>query len=335
MTTPEALRALERDLEELKELTEAEGFNLFHALGITTRELSYSNFIEYLLNSFPRLRRRLLDWAFDATTIIDPEKIDVARERHSIDLLLLGKNGKGCIVIENKIDAGEGDQQLARYRQIVDETYPDHHPKVGIFLTPDGRAPTSDIQERSPDDWLYKPLSYSQFAKWIRAEVIDVNVAADVPQNAEVLVAQHVVDSIERFIVSDSEVARKARQIYEEHRQAIETVLLHTDPHESVLGVVKKVLAAEGIQTTADRNNGLNAVVEGASGAPVQVDIRSYENGRRLTMKRKDDGRSESHPVNSDDVESWFRGVWSQFKKKTLEGALISPSKSQVVEPDG
>ena len=79
----------------------------------------------------------------------------VARSHHGtagrLDVLaegqLAGNEGERSwvLVIEGKIDAGEGEDQLARYDEWVDRRPPADH-TVRAFLTPDGREPATSTE---------------------------------------------------------------------------------------------------------------------------------------------------------------------------------------------
>ena len=77
------------------------------------------------------------------------ERVAVHRERLLIDVVVEVDSPRGALVvgIENKIDAGEQPEQIARYQAALSRAYPTRTP-VMAFLTPTGRGPTT----ARPDD---------------------------------------------------------------------------------------------------------------------------------------------------------------------------------------
>ena len=148
---------LDDDLERLEDLL-AE-FNLFDVLKIERRETQHSALLAWLLD--PRgshglrdyfLRRFLSEAAAKAqeggipgVTPLDVDRwelndVEVATERHNIDVLVIGEEDEFICLIENKIGAGEHSNQLTRYLGIIDRHYEGLTP-FPVFLTPEGSEP--------------------------------------------------------------------------------------------------------------------------------------------------------------------------------------------------
>ena len=115
---------LDPGLERLEDLLA--DFNLFDVLGIARAELQHSAFLAWLLN--PRASHGLRDYFLrtflaqaareahdrgigDITPFdVDSWKlsdVEVATERHHIDILILGREDGFVCLIENKIGSGE------------------------------------------------------------------------------------------------------------------------------------------------------------------------------------------------------------------------------------
>ena len=75
-------------------------------------------------------------------------RVTVHRERMFIDVVVEVSSERGTVVlgIENKIDAGEQPEQLARYQAALARAYPGRT-AVLAFLTPTGRGPTTATEE--------------------------------------------------------------------------------------------------------------------------------------------------------------------------------------------
>ncbi|MXW81773.1 MAG: hypothetical protein F4Z57_22860 [Gemmatimonadetes bacterium] len=225
---------MDSDFERLEDLL-AE-FNLFDVLGIQKRELQHSAFLAWLLN--PRgshglrdyfLRHFLsqaaatgLDSGIESFTPIDVDRwklddIDIATERHNIDILIVDRNNEFVCLIENKVGFYEHDEQLSRYLDIVDSEY-EGLPAFPIFLTPDGIKPSL---ETDAERWV--AFDYSRVANIIkrvlcmRRSTISASVASFLEQYERSL-GRHVLET-------PSNIEQLARQIYDKHREAIDLII--------------------------------------------------------------------------------------------------------------
>ena len=224
---------LDRDLERLEDLL-AE-FNLFDVLKIERRELQHSALLAWLLD--PRGSHGLRDYFLrrflseataqarergvaDVTPLdVDGWKLDdieVATERHNIDVLLIDEADRFVCLIENKIGAGEHSGQLSRYLAEVEGRYEGFAP-FPIFLTPDGAEPNSEH-----DAERYVPLDYGRVAALVdrtlrtRGSTISSSVAAFLRQYARTL-RRHVLNTTDN-------IDELALQIYNNHRAAIDII---------------------------------------------------------------------------------------------------------------
>ena len=211
-TSQEVLQALilDPDLEHLEDLLA--DFNLFDVLGIARAELQHSAFLAWLLD--PRgshglrdyfLRTFLFKAAEEASSLgigdITPLEVDswklsdieVATERHYIDILVLGRSDGFVCLIENKIGASEHSNQLSRYLSTVESEYEGLDP-FPVFLTPDGVEP-----ESLADAERYVPFDYGEIADLIertlktRGSTISGSVTDFLEQYARSL-RRHVVN---------------------------------------------------------------------------------------------------------------------------------------------
>ena len=225
---------LDEDLEHLEDLL-AE-FNLFDVLKIERREPQHSALLGWLLD--PRgshglrdyfLRRFLSaaaakahDDGIAAASPVDVDgwelvNVEVATERHNIDILLISQDDEFICIVENKIGASEHSNQLSRYLSIVEREYEDLVP-FPIFLTPDGIEPEAEL-----DSDRYVALGYEQVAGLIertlksRGSTISASVAGFLEQYARTL-RRHVM-------TTNDNIDALALQIYEKHREAIDLII--------------------------------------------------------------------------------------------------------------
>lgn len=191
-SVPEHVRKLIRRLtEELGSLKKAERewemivaphFNVFRILHIERKEEKlHSRFIAELLN--PRglhgQRDRFLKLFLDVAREADQshplrapgstsEEWQVTTEEcviqsDRLDIVLRCTNPKYIMVIENKVDAREQQEQLSRYSKWLEEQARLFPVKDMVFLTPSGRLP-SELKSRV--EWTC--LSYNNhIADWL------------------------------------------------------------------------------------------------------------------------------------------------------------------------
>ena len=219
------------DLERLE--TIVADFNPFVAMDWTRQELRHSAFLHWFLDpngthglgTYP-LRSFLKEVLSncgelppEAPSVLDADSWDLvntvgAREWESIDLFLWNDLEKFVVSIENKVDSSEHSDQLARYRGLVENQYPDYN-RLFVFLSPAGDQPS---------DQAYAPLSYGQLADLVE-KTASRRVGQISPEVHSFI--QHYCEMVRRHIVEDSEVQALCRRIYEKHRQALDLIFEH------------------------------------------------------------------------------------------------------------
>ena len=164
-------------LEEIRceDAREAPRFNIFRALDIERKEaVLHTRLLRHLLdptaahaqgNLFLRCFFDMMAGAHPARFTKPPEPLEDGRwvvckelaigDEGRLDLLIENSLQKYAVVVENKVDASEGDAQLDRYADWVNERRRGYEASL-VFLTPSGRAPISAL--RSSDRWIR--LSY-------------------------------------------------------------------------------------------------------------------------------------------------------------------------------
>lgn len=209
LTAPAVRDALVR--QRLRRELTAERFNVFDILWLTASENHHSRFLAFLLDPMAahdqgaRFLRtfvtRLADlphhghgacdipvgwagWSED-----DWRRCHVRLEDHTgaqgrIDVVLYLPDG-AVIALENKVHAAEGDRQLARYRRWLNSLpNPFNAARLLLFLTPDGRDPTTaDVGDP------VRLMSYGDLAKVLRTAL------SDCPRTATPLIA-----TVEQYI---------------------------------------------------------------------------------------------------------------------------------------
>jgi hypothetical protein len=134
--------------------------------------------------------------------IWDFNELIVMREWQGIDVLLLERNQRLAIIIENKIDSSEHSNQLERYFQIVNRQY-QGWTIFGIYLTPDGATASHSG---------YFSTSYSTICEIV--ERITESKSPTLGSDVRTLMVNYS-QMLRRHIVSESEIAELCRRFIE------------------------------------------------------------------------------------------------------------------------
>ena len=215
----EALVVRNRELEQIE--ARLSRFNIFAALGATRQELKHSNFLAYFLN--PRLShalgtaflKRFLESALAGNLGFGPLEVSLwradgaiaHREWQNIDITVRDDQNKIAVIIENKIDAVEGPNQLHRYFEIAEREFSGWR-VIAIYLTPDGDRPSDD---------RYIPMSYSQVCDAVNRVIISTPIASEEVR----LGLMQYAEMLGRYIMAESEISELCRQIYEQHERQL------------------------------------------------------------------------------------------------------------------
>ena len=208
--------------------------NIFEALGIERVEIRHTNFLAWLLSPkethglgdtcLIRFLRELAETLSDvnpAFTVLDVidwdlSECDVRREWKNIDLLLVFKNSKHVICIENKIDSKEHSKQLAKYAAIVNDHFPhDEWSHSFFYLTPNGDLPSENMRG------IYTSISYSIVATLLNGILNSCGV------NVKPAVNNYLNDYlnlIKRHIMKTDSLNEQALKIYKQHKELFDFV---------------------------------------------------------------------------------------------------------------
>lgn len=157
----------------------------------------------------------LLDADWSAAQVRREWRNVVDGQEGFLDILVLNRDCRSLIAIENKTFSQEHSNQLTRYRRALAKAYPafaKHH----IFLSPDGLPPNEERDRK-----LWQPVSYSVIHDAIRG-VLETGGVADPDAKA---LLQIYATTIRRNLMPDSNLDQQARRIYLEHREAIERII--------------------------------------------------------------------------------------------------------------
>jgi hypothetical protein len=258
----ETERALTRFVMDCRELTILEAllsrFNIFRVLRAAHNEIRHSNMLAWLLTPDEShgfgdrfFRRWLMQVVHDADDerkmdfrlpspieidALDIESVDVTRERENIDLLIIihAMSGSPWVVcIENKVESTQHTQQLRRYREFVERSYPDAEHRIFVFLTKN---------PEEPEETGFIKSSYAVIEAVLRTCLEErKNTIGPEPK---ILITQYL-ELLEEEFVAESRGAELARKIYRSHRKAIDFILEYrNDPISDASSVMKGILIA-------------------------------------------------------------------------------------------
>ncbi len=235
MNDTEAKAALGRflaDNDELEQLSaQLATFNIFRALKIEDVEIRHSNTLGWLLDPAEShglddvfLRRILSNMLLESDADIDGlsaaqvelmdfSDIEVRREWKHIDVLVIDRNNKLIVLIENKIGCGESPGQLDRYKDVVEHEFPSFKP-IKVFLTLEGQ----------PSEMASDYIAYS-YARLL--EVLDRIMKQRHEQMPEAVVTflTHYTNTLRRLTMQDNTLVELCQKIYRKHREAIKLIV--------------------------------------------------------------------------------------------------------------
>ncbi len=133
-----------------------------------------------------------------------------------LDILVLNESEQTLCAIENKVFSSEHSEQLTRYRKALADSYPDftrHH----VFLTRRGTLP---YREKEREYWT--PATYAMVLDVVNQIISDSE--DPVKEDVRSFLQQYAV-TLRRNIVPETSVRQLARQIYMDHRDAVDLII--------------------------------------------------------------------------------------------------------------
>lgn len=230
-TDLDSLKVLERfvvESDDLLQLEEAIGrFNIFDSLGIARVEIRHSNFLAWLLDPneshgqgalfltavlMDLLRRAAPDKRPLSPIDLDGAElrgVEIRREWHNIDLLILCREPQFLVAIENKVDSTEHGDQLQKYEPEVAAHFRGWKSQF-VYLTREGEG-------ASDEDWI----SYS-YADLFRV-LTRTRTANEKSVGDDVLTfLDHYLRLIGSRFMEDPTIDELCKRIYQNHRQALD-----------------------------------------------------------------------------------------------------------------
>ena len=172
----------------------------------------------------------------------DWTKTEVRREWRNIDILILNSQARFVCAVENKIRSPEGiDEngvsQLTRYRETLESVFP-HLGRHYVLLSPTGVAPQTDAER---EHWI--PETYITVHSLVKRMLEDA--ACDMSDAVRAFLTQYETTLRRNVVPETSEVARMARKMYLQHREAVKLMQEHKPDYRAEIGqMFKKAIDA-------------------------------------------------------------------------------------------
>jgi hypothetical protein len=233
------------ELEDLSAMLST--FNVFRALKIEQVEIRHSNVLAWLLDpeethglSDIVIRRLLSNILLFSDKIIsgitasnielfDFADIEVRREWKNIDILVIDHINKFVCLIENKINSGESEGQLAKYKHIIEYEFTSYI-IIPVFLT-------LSNQESSVSEFIC--YSYTQILA-VLSKIIKQR-QNQLSEPIRFFLNQYI-ETIRRLTMQDEELTELCKTIYRKHREAIDLIVQYgmVSPVEQAVNEVLK-----------------------------------------------------------------------------------------------
>lgn len=224
--------------------------NIFQILRITKNEIRHSNFLSWLLdpNESHKLGdiflKRFLREVFSSDKFgdldqvdvegMDLSKVEIQREWKNIDILIKLENVVVCV--ENKVLSKEHSNQLKRYKEIIENQFPNHH-QTFVYLTPEG-----DTSEDESD--TYEPISYEFIV-----ESLDriISVYGESLNEQVINYIKDYITIIKRELMGTDKLTELSKKIYQNHKELFDFIIDHKpDVLDGVKSIFEKQIQKRG-----------------------------------------------------------------------------------------
>jgi hypothetical protein len=223
-----------KDIDILEKLKNDDPFNIFSTLKIVNNEIRHSNVIAWLLDPFEShglndfftknfvreiyLENSIFLESLDIKTIFlwDFDKVDIYREKDSIDILLVDHTHSFILVLENKVHSKEHNNQLYRYKDYILKRFPSNKYKhFFVFLN-------ALEEEASDDTWM--SVSYDLVLRVLYKTL-------PLLKDKIKMFVEDYINIIRRNIMEDEKLAKLCREIYSKHRDALDLIYQYKPDH--------------------------------------------------------------------------------------------------------
>jgi hypothetical protein len=204
-------------------------FNPLNVLKVDNYEIRHSNVLSWLLD--PKENHKLGNTfirKFLSEVIINNDnlktninvfnvqelsysKIEIKREWNDIDIIIIDKENKIVVFIENKIYSSESKDQLKKYHKIIDDNFIGYE-KIPVFLTLFGDNPSDD---------RYGTINYIKVLEIIR---FIIEIQSDNLNGKIADFINYYLRTLELLTMENNELKELCKKIYKEHKVAIDLI---------------------------------------------------------------------------------------------------------------
>lgn len=217
--------------------------NIFQILKISKNEIRHSNFLSWLLdpNQSHKLGdiflKRFLREVFSSEKFIDVDQIDVEgmdlrkveihREWKNIDILIKLEDVVVCI--ENKVLTKEHSNQLKRYKQIIENQFPNRQ-HTFVYLTPEGNSSENETDS-------YEPISYGFIVDSL--ERITSVYGESLNQQVKNYIKDYIT-ILKRELMGTDNLTELSKKIYSNHKELFDFIIEHKPDVVDDLSIIMK-----------------------------------------------------------------------------------------------
>lgn len=284
--------------KELKKLEKKfDIFNIFDCLQLTHIEIRHSNFLSWLFNPnethgfsdyflkeflkevLRKAKKEVINIkGYNIPSIVDIDCWDMSdtqvyRELQNIDILIVNETNKFVLVIENKIDSCQHDNQLTRYREFIDNQYPSNeYAKLFLYLKP------------KPEHVEY-PYIYISY-ELIKNLLEDLVKERKENLNPDVTMAiQHYIKIIGRDIMEKDEIKILCKRIYANHAKALDLINRYSDSRSEVYeALIELIKNDDDLILDESDKNWIRFIPKTADSAKLNIAKRDWVKSDRILL---------------------------------------------------
>lgn len=248
--------------------TSLNAFNIFNVLGVHHREIRHSNFLGWL---FDPMGSHQLDDVFlkgllkiirDVNVLKAQEYVSlilkdlsntkVYRETmHNIDILIVNKEHKFVIIIENKIYAGYALNQLSKYYEYVEENYSEFGTRIYLTLTPE----ENDSHLEFDNGVNYTNINYQNIIDLLEAKRQLIESKLSTVKES----INQYIDVVKKDITKTSKEVTLAKEIYKTYKKEIDFIVSNQENFalykKDFLNILENEIQGLGLSHKSDNRN--------------------------------------------------------------------------------
>ncbi|WP_313578150.1 PD-(D/E)XK nuclease family protein [Chishuiella sp.] len=232
--------------------------NIFEILGVSHFEIRHSHFLAWLFD--PKgshgigdyfLKRFLLDILQDNRSYLNVidihsllnENIIIHREKYNIDILIEFENT--LLVIENKINASESNNQLQKYKDSVLKNFANKKP-IFVYLTKYGT-------EASLNQFYIEASYQKHILEYLNDLIL---LRSGTIQDHVLIYIKDYIDNLNNNVMQQSEANSLAEKIYRQHQELFDFIIANRPDSIAIIKEkMNELLVADGFILGSDHKH--------------------------------------------------------------------------------